>query len=281
MLRRSALAAPLLLTLGGCSRTTPLEAGESRLDMVVARDKLIVGVYSTSPPMAYVDEKGELVGMEIDIARGIARDLLGDATKVEFVVLPSEGRFPAVLSGKVDFGICSTTVTGPRAVRVAFTRGYMDTGGTVVARKDAGISRLLELNDPSHTYAVLNVPASIERAKAVLPKANLAILDTPSAMFLATKSGRATAFPIDQPIAEFYTRENADLMLLDTTGTALAYVSNNAIFLKPGDFRWWLFLDTWVSELRFGSRYDQYVQMFRTWLRREPPPQRFYDHRKF
>ena len=35
----------------------------------------------------------------------------------------------------------------------------------------------------------------------------------------------------------------------------------DAIFLKPGDFKWWLFLDTWVGELRSGSRYSQYVAM--------------------
>ena len=78
-------------------------------------------------------------GFEIDMAHAIAKDLLGDPNKVEFVVLQSDGRFPAALSGKIDFGLCSTTITGDRAVRIAFTRPYLDTGGSMIARQDAGI----------------------------------------------------------------------------------------------------------------------------------------------
>ena len=33
---------------------------------------------------------------------------------------------------------------------------------------------------------------------------------------------------------------------LMSTGTPFAYVQQDAIFMKPGDFKWWLFLDTWV-----------------------------------
>ena len=94
-------------------------AEDSLLDVVLKRDKIIVATYSTSPPLAYADEKGELVGFEIDMAREIAKDLLGDPKKVEFVVLQSDGRFPAVLSGKIDVGMCSTTITPDRAMQIA------------------------------------------------------------------------------------------------------------------------------------------------------------------
>ena len=73
--------------------TVPASAQESLLDVVLKRDKLIVATYSTSPPLAYVDESGNLVGFEIDMAREIAKDLLGDPNKVEFVVVQSDGRF--------------------------------------------------------------------------------------------------------------------------------------------------------------------------------------------
>jgi len=259
----------------------PVQAQESVLDTVLKRDKVIVATYSTSPPLAYVDDNGKLVGFEIDMAREIARDLLGDPNKVEFVVVQSDGRFPAALSGKIDFGLCSTTITGDRAVRIAFTRPYLDTGGSVIARKDAGIKTVQELNNPKYTYAILNVPPAIARAKAVLPNVTQLLLDSPSALFLAVKTGRAQAFAIDKPIADFYEAENQDLVRLDTAGTPFAYVQQDAIFLKPGDFKWWLFLDTWVGELRYGSRYAKYVEWYQKWLHKDPPPQRPYDFNKF
>ena len=271
----------LLFGLALVFLAVPASAEESLLDVVLKRDKLIVATYSTSPPLAYVDDDGKLVGFEIDMAHEIAKDLLGDPNKVEFVVLQSDGRFPAALSGKIDFGLCSTTITGDRAVRIAFTRPYLDTGGSVIARKDAGIKTVKELNDPKFTYAILNVPPAIERAKQVLPNVKQLLLDSPSALFLAVKTGRASAFAIDKPIADFYEAENQDLVRLDTAGTPFAYVQQDSIFLKPGDFKWWLFLDTWVGELRSGSRYSQYVAWYQKWLHKDPPPQRFYDFNKY
>ncbi len=263
--------------LMACTAAGSVSAQESQLDVVIKRDKLIVGTYSTSPPLAYIDDKGELVGFEIDLARQMAKDLLGDEKKLEFVVLQSDGRFPAALSGKIDFGLCSTTVTPDRAVRIAFSYPIMDTGSTVLARKDAKVTKIQELNDPKFTYAILNVPPAIARAKIAMPNVKQLLLDSPSALFLAVKTGRAHAFSIDKPIADFYASENDDLTRVDTTGTALALVSNNAFFMKPGDFKWWLFLDTYARELRYGTRYDLYTTLYRKWLKKDPPPQRSYD----
>ena len=259
----------------------PGKGRDSLLDTVLKRDKIIVATYSTSPPLAYVDDNGKLVGFEIDMAHQIAKDLLGDENKVEFVVVQSDGRFPAALSGKVDFGLCSTTIFPDRAVRIAFTRPYLDTGNSLIARKDAGIKSIQELNDSKYTYAILNVPPAIERAKQLLPNVKQLLLDSPSALFLAVKTGRATAFNIDKPIADFYEHENDDLMRLDVSGTPFAYVQQDAIFMKPGDFKWWLFLDTWVGELRSGSRYANYVELYQKWLHKDPPPQRSYDFNKY
>ena len=40
-------------------------------------------------------------------------------------------------------------------------------------------------------------------------------------------------------------------------------------------------LDTWIGELRSGSRYEKYEEMYRKWMKKDPPPQRFYDYNKF
>jgi polar amino acid transport system substrate-binding protein len=274
--------AVLVAALGmWCFGAGAARADDSILDTVLKRDKLIVATYSTSPPLAYVDDDGKLVGFEIDMAHEIAKDLLGDPNKVEFVVVQSDGRFPAALSGKVDFGLCSTTIYPDRAVRIAFTRPYLDTGNSLIARKDAHIKTIQDMNDPKFIYAILNVPPAIERAKQLLPKAKTLLLDSPSALFLAVKTGRATAFNIDKPIADYYEHENDDLTRLDVSGTPLAYVQQDAIFMKPGDFKWWLYLDTWVGELRYGSRYDKYQEWYQKWLHRDAPPQRSYDFNKY
>src|SRR5262249_22557965 len=139
------------------------------------------------------DKDGKLVGFDIDISRIIAKSMFGDPEKIEFQTVDSPGRWPAVLSGRADFGITRTTVYPDRALRVAFTTRYMDSGQSVLVRKDAKIGSLADLNDPRVTVANLSNPQMADRAKRYFPKAKLLTFDTPSAMMLAVKTGQAQA----------------------------------------------------------------------------------------
>ncbi|MEP9347725.1 transporter substrate-binding domain-containing protein [Xanthobacter sp. KR7-225] len=246
---------------------------QSRLDEIIKRDKLIVATFSTAPPLCFTDEKGELVGFDIDIARLIAKGLLGDPNKIEFVTVTSEGRWPSVLSGRADIGLAATTVYPDRAARVAFSYPYMDSGLSVLVRKDAGVKSVADLNNEKFTLANLSNPQMADRAKRFLPKMKVLTFDTPSAMFLAVKSGQAQAMQMDTPVIDHYAANNADLMALPEL---LGNVQNNAVFMKPGDFTLWLYISTVVQELRSGSRYSEYTEVFRKWFGRNPPPQRFY-----
>jgi polar amino acid transport system substrate-binding protein len=269
---RSRLLWLIALVVIGAS---PVWAQDSRLDVVSKRGKLIVATYSTAPPLAFADENGKLVGFEVDIAKSIAKDLLGDAEKIEFMIVQSEGRFPSVLSGRADFAIAATTIYPERAARVAFTTPYMDSGVSVLVRRDAGVKSLAELNDEKFTITGQNNPQNAERAKRFIPKAKTMWFDNPSELLLAVKSGRATAMQTDVPVADYFALQNKDLVVLPDLVEKLG-VANNAIFVKPGDFTWWLFLDTYVKELRFGSRYAEYTDLFQKWFGKNPPPQRFY-----
>ena len=99
---------------------------ESRLDTVLKRGKLFVATFSTNPPVCFVDESGKPAGFDIDITRLIARGLLNDETKVDFITVDSSGRWPAASSGRADFGIAATTIYPDRAIRLAFTGPHMD-----------------------------------------------------------------------------------------------------------------------------------------------------------
>jgi polar amino acid transport system substrate-binding protein len=82
---------------------------------------------------------------------------------------------------------------------------------------------------------------------------------------------------MDIPVANWYAAQNEELKVLPDV---LGNIQNNAIFMKPGDFTWWLYLDTVMQELRYGSRYDDYTEIYKKWFGQEPPPQRFYVGRK-
>ncbi len=247
---------------------------KSRLDTVLERGKLIVITGSAAPPFAFNDDKGELVGFDIDIVRLLATALFKDPTKVEFVVVTAEGRWPAIESGRGDMGVGGTTVYPDRALRVAFTRPFVDSGQSILVTKKSGIKSIADLNQEKWTVANLINPQMADRAKRYFPKTKVLTFDTPSAQFLAVKSGRAQALQIDTPTAEYFAAQNKNEFVV--LPTLLGASQNNAIFLKPGDFKWWLWLDTAVAELRTGSWYPQYTEVYNKWFGKNPPAQKFY-----
>jgi len=245
----------------------------SRLEEIVKRDKLIVATFGTAPPFCFTDENGKLVGFDIDIARFIAKSLLGDENKVEFVVVTSEGRWPAVNSGRADLGLASTTVYPDRALRVAFTRPYIDSGISILVRQDLKVDKLTQLNSQQFTLANLSNPQMQDRQKRFLPNVKVMTFDTPAAMFTAVKSGQAQAMQMDTPVVNWYAANNKELKVLPEN---LGVTQGNAIFMKPGDFQLWLWVDTMVQEMTAGSRYAEYSEIYRKWFGKNPPAQRFY-----
>jgi len=269
---RSAIAAAALV-LSGLIATAGAEE-KSRLDIVLERGKLIVVTMSTVPPFAFTDDKGQLVGFDIDIVRLLAQALFKDPNRVEFVIVTAEGRWPAIESGRADLGVGGTTVYPDRAIRVAFTRPFIDSGISILVSKKSGIKSLSDLNQEKYTVANLNNPQMAERAKRFFPKAKVLTFDTPSAQFLAVRSGRAHALQIDTPTADYFAAQSKDEF--EVLPQMLTASQNNAIYLKPGDFKWWLWLDTAVAEMRTGSWYPQYSDVYRKWFGKNPPPQKFY-----
>jgi len=57
-MKRWGMARRLLFGIALIFFAAPASAEESLLDVVLKRDKLIVATYSTSPPLAYVDDSG-------------------------------------------------------------------------------------------------------------------------------------------------------------------------------------------------------------------------------
>ncbi|MFK3941729.1 transporter substrate-binding domain-containing protein [Pseudomonas monteilii] len=127
---RIALVVPLLALglLAGCDKpaepkvaaATPKPA-DSYLETIKARGKLIVGVFSDKPPFGFVDEKGEYVGFDTDLAKRFAKDLLGDEKSIEFVSVEPASRIPFLQSDKVDLILANMTVTPERREAVDFT----------------------------------------------------------------------------------------------------------------------------------------------------------------
>ncbi|HZX39112.1 MAG TPA: glutamate ABC transporter substrate-binding protein [Streptomyces sp.] len=106
--------------------------------------KLIIGVDQNSYRWGYRDpnsaaRNSELEGFDIDLAKRIAKEVLGSEDDVQFRAIPTNQRVPAIQSGRVDMVVRTMTINCKRLQQVAFSAPYFQTGQQVLAPKKSDI----------------------------------------------------------------------------------------------------------------------------------------------
>lgn len=269
--KMGAVLAGLALVIGTAAPGVAQEA--SRLDEMLSRGKLIVGVSSESPPFGFVDESGELVGFDIDIAKLVAKATFGDENAVEFVRQSAAQRWPNAQNGTVDFGAQTTSIYADRAQQVGFTRSYIDGGIVMIVRADSPYKTLADLDTSEVTIANLTTPTQEERARRLFPNAQLSTFDGIAAQFNAVKLGRAQAAQLDAPVAAWYVTDNPDIRVIEERLTG---VVNTGLFMKPGDFKLWQYLDLVVAEMTGGYLFNDYSAIYEKWFGTKPRNTKWY-----
>ena len=112
---------------------------------------LRVGMDASFPPFESVTAEGDLVGLDVDVAREIGRRL---GLEAQFVAnLPYDGLYDALTARRVDMLISALVVNPARRGDYAYSRPYFDAGQVLVGREDGvQAGSISELK--GHTLAV-------------------------------------------------------------------------------------------------------------------------------
>jgi len=109
----------LSLFFGACG------LGQPAFKEIREREVLRVGVKVDVPDFGYIDpETGELQGLEIDLARLIAEDILGDKEAVRMIGVTAQTRGPMLDNGELDIVIATFTITEERKKVFHFSPPY-------------------------------------------------------------------------------------------------------------------------------------------------------------
>ena len=96
-------------------------------------DKLIIGIDDEFAPMGFRNEKNELVGFDIDLAKEAAKRL---DVKIEFKPIDWDKKREEITSGNVDMIWNGLDITDERKQYMIFTKPYMDDRQILLVRKD-------------------------------------------------------------------------------------------------------------------------------------------------
>jgi len=109
------------------------------------------GVSQGLPGFSNQDDSGNWTGIDVDLCRGVAAAVFGDASKVKYTPLSAKERFTALSSGEVDILSRNTTWTMTRDTQLGLNFAgvnYYDGQGMMVP-SDLGVSSALELDGAS------------------------------------------------------------------------------------------------------------------------------------
>lgn len=137
------LYAVLSLPFTACGR------GGDTLERVLDTGVLRVGMDASFPPFEYVNDAGDLVGFDVDLARAIADRIASEyetEVQVHFVAnLPYDGLYDALTAERVDAVISALYTDPARADGFAYSTPYFNAGQVLVVREGEAIEKLEDM----------------------------------------------------------------------------------------------------------------------------------------
>lgn len=119
-------AVSMMAFISGCGSDTKTNNGE-------LPKKVVIGLDDSFPPMGFKDEKGEIVGFDIDMAKEAAKRAGMD---VEFKAIDWSSKEAELKSKKIDALWNGLTITPDREKNIAFSNPYMKDKQYIIVRND-------------------------------------------------------------------------------------------------------------------------------------------------
>ncbi|EAJ2871041.1 transporter substrate-binding domain-containing protein [Campylobacter upsaliensis] len=232
------------------------ESGVNSIERIKNAGVVKIGVFGDKPPFGYVDEKGANQGYDIIFAKRIAKELLGDENKVEFVLVEAANRVEFLKSNKVDIILANFTQTPERAEQVDFALPYMKVALGVVVPEDSEIKSVEDLKDKT---LILNKGTTAD-AYFTKNHANIKTLkfDQNTETFAALMDKRGDALAHDNTLLFAWVKERPDYKVV------IKELGNQDVIapaVKKGDKELKEFIDNLIISLAaeqfFHKAYDE------------------------
>ncbi|MDR2468071.1 MAG: transporter substrate-binding domain-containing protein [Spirochaetaceae bacterium] len=187
----------------------------STLESIKKSGVLKVGIKADVSGFGLFDPAtGDFTGLEVELARLIAKELLGDSSKVEFVVVTTKTRGPLLENNTVDMVIAVFTITEERKYIYNFSVPYYTDAVGVMVKKEAGYSSMQDLRDKTIGVGRSTTSKSVieSAAKSAGFRLEYAEFDLFSDVKKALDEGQVDAFCVDKSILKSYLDNSTEIL---------------------------------------------------------------------
>ncbi len=106
------------------------------------KETLVMGTEAFFPPYEYVDDNGDIIGIDVEIAKAVAEKL---GVELEIKDMKFDSLLTAVEGGSIDFALAGITVTDERKLSVDFSDTYATGIQVVIVKNDSTIKTIDDL----------------------------------------------------------------------------------------------------------------------------------------
>ncbi|MGC5328086.1 amino acid ABC transporter substrate-binding protein [Brevibacillus sp. SYSU BS000544] len=193
------LVSAILLLLSGCGGSTSSSTG----------NKLVIGIDDKFAPMGFRDEKNEIVGFDIDLAKAAAEKMGREAV---FQPIDWSSKESELNSGRIDLIWNGYTITDERKQKVLFTKPYLKNAQVIVTLKKSDITKMDNLEGKVAGLQSLSSAADALNANEMKSKLKNVVEYKDNVLALNDlKIGRIDAVVIDQIVADYYMSKEKDV----------------------------------------------------------------------
>jgi polar amino acid transport system substrate-binding protein len=187
------------------------------------RGQIVIAVKNNLRPLAFIDDAGKLTGLEIDIARRLAAELLGDSEAVDLHIVNNRDRLSAVVDDRVDIAIANVSRTDARSRIVDFSPYYYLDGTGLVSKKQKG-QYLASFSESK--IAVLKGSSTIAAIRYQFPQAQLIGVNSYQEALEILANGTASVFAGDRTVLTGWIQEYPEyhLVPVQLSGAPLSIV---------------------------------------------------------
>jgi polar amino acid transport system substrate-binding protein len=213
----------------------------------------VVGTDAAYAPFESQNEKGEIVGFDIDVVSAIAKKA---GIEVKFVNTPWEGIFNALAQGDRDLLVSSITITDERKQTMDFSDPYFDANQLIAVKADSKVTRF---DDLKALKVGVQTGTTGDEAVAKLQGKNSANIKRFESTPLALKeleAGGVDAVVADNGVVINYVTNNSGARFKTVTDAAFV-PEHYGIPVKKGNAELLAKLNKGLAEIRADGTYDR------------------------
>jgi putative glutamine transport system substrate-binding protein len=253
-------AAPSTPTTPGAPAT---ETGSKTMENIQKRGKLVVGVKFDTKLFGLKDPgSGKVEGFDIDMAKALAKKILGDETKIELKEVTSKTRMPLLMNGDIDLIIATMTITEERKKEVEFSDVYFKAGQSLLVKKGSPIKSVADVKKGTKVLAVKG-STSTDNIRKASPEATVLEFENYQEAFTALKAGQGDTLTTDNAILYGMVQQDPNYQVVGGTFTDEPY----GMAIRKGDTGFASYVNEFLKAIKASGDYDK---MYEKWIGEKP-----------